>query len=39
MDNLELYPGFYDDNEYRKFKKQWILHATVSMLNVYIYKS
>ena len=39
MDNLEPYPGFYDDNEYGEYEKHFLHHATVSMLNVYIYNS
>ena len=36
MDNLEPEEGFYDKNEYGEYEKQWLHHATVSMLNIYI---
>ena len=32
MDNLEPYPGFYDDNEYGEYEKHFLHHATVSVL-------
>ena len=38
MDNLEPYPGFYDQNGYGEYERQFLHHATVSMLNIYIYK-
>ena len=37
MDNLEPAPGFYESNRYGEYKKKLLLHATVSMLNIYTY--
>ena len=37
MDNLEPYPGYYDNRGYGDNEKYFLHHATVSMLNIYIY--
>ena len=39
MDNLEPYPGFYDENRYGDNEKFLIHYATVSMLYIWIYNS
>ena len=37
MDNLEPFPGFYDDNEYGEYEKHLLHHAAVSVLNIYLH--
>ena len=39
MDKLEPEPGFYDRNGYGEYEYKLIYHATVSMVNIYIYNS
>ena len=34
MENLEPYPGFYDLRGYGEYEKQFLHHATVSMLKL-----
>ena len=36
MENLEPYPGFYDEKGYGEYEKQFLHYATVSMLK-YLY--
>ena len=37
MDNLEPYPGFYNEYGYGEDQKYLFHYAKVSMLNIYIY--
>ena len=37
MDNLEPYQGFYAKKGYGEYEKHFLHHATVSMLNIYIF--
>ena len=39
MYSLEPYKGFYDKKGYGEIEKHFLHHATVSMLNIYIYNS
>ena len=39
MDNLKPYPGFYAIRGYEGSEKYFLHHATVSVLNIYIYYS
>ena len=39
MDNLEPYPGFYNENGYGDNEKHLLHHSTVSVLNINIYNS
>ena len=38
MENLEPYPGFYDEKQYGEYEKQFLHYATVSMQNIFVYK-
>ena len=37
MEELEPTPGFYAQNGYGDYEKLFLHHATVSMLNIYVY--
>ena len=39
MENLEPYPGFYDEKQYGEYEKQFLHYATVSMQNIFVYKT
>ena len=38
MENLEPYPGFYDEKQYGEYEKQFLHYATVSMQNIFVYE-
>ena len=38
MEGLESWTGFYAEKQYGDYEKKFLHHATVSMLNIYIYK-
>ena len=37
MDNLEPYSDYYAKRGYGEYEKHFLHHATVSMLNIYIF--